>query len=83
MSARPSAPLTRSRHRWLAWRDGIAHAVPARGRLTRTACGLPASDERLTWPERSRCAGCLAALGFLPAGDAVAGATPTPTESEP
>ncbi|MFN8629042.1 MAG: hypothetical protein U0838_01595 [Chloroflexota bacterium] len=51
--------------RWLAWADGVAHAIPARGRVTRTACGLPATDERLSWPERSRCPRCLAALGFL------------------
>ena len=52
--------------RWLAWtRDGVAHAVPARGHVTRTACGLPATDERLAWPERSRCPRCLVALGFL------------------
>ncbi len=51
--------------RWIAGPDGIAHAVPARGRVTRTACGLPATDERLMHPERSRCPRCLAALGFL------------------
>lgn len=54
------------RIRWLAWTSaGEAHAVPARGHYTRTACGLWATDERMTWPELTRCPRCLAALGFL------------------
>jgi hypothetical protein len=56
---------TLTRPRWVAGRDGEAHAVPARGRVTRTTCGLPATDERLSWPERARCPRCLVALGFL------------------
>ena len=54
-----------STYRWMAGPDGVAHAVPAKGRVTRTACALPATDERLTWPERTRCPRCLIALGFL------------------
>jgi hypothetical protein len=53
------------RIRWLAWtREGLAHAVAARGRVTRTACGIPATDERLSWPTRDRCPRCMAALGL-------------------
>lgn len=59
-----SAPSL-SRHRWLAGPSGVACAVPARGRVTRTACGRPATDERLAWPELSRCPRCLAALGLV------------------
>ena len=58
--------MNATRFRWLASKDGEAHAVPARGRWVRTACGLPALDERMAWPERARCPRCLAALGFLP-----------------
>ena len=55
--------------RWLAWgAEGVAHAVPARGRIVRTACGLAASGlaERMSRPERSRCPACQLRLGFLP-----------------
>lgn len=57
--------VTPPRVRWAAGADRVAHAVPARGRWVRTACGLPATDERLTWPEVTRCAKCSAALGML------------------
>ena len=58
--------MTPPRVRWLAGRDGEAHAVPHFAqRGARTACGLPATDERLTWPEVTRCAKCSAALGML------------------
>ncbi len=55
--------------RWWAFRDGIAHAVPARGRVVRSACGRALAGEAMTWPERSRCAQCLARLGLVPAGE--------------
>lgn len=55
-----------STFRWLAFGpSGEAHAVPARGRVTRTACGQPVADnERMTWPTRTRCVKCSIALGF-------------------
>ncbi len=45
--------------RWAAWEDRTAHAVPARVRPVRTACGIPALDERLEWPPERRCEACL------------------------
>lgn len=48
---------------WLAGPDRIAHAVSKTSR-PRTACGVPATEVRLAWPERSRCPRCLRALGF-------------------
>ena len=56
--------MNATRFRWVASKDGVGHAVPARGHVARTACGLPATGERLSWPERARCPRCLAALGF-------------------
>ena len=55
-------------YRWQAGPDREAHAIPARGRVTTTACDRPATDDRLAWPERSRCPRCLATLGLLPLG---------------
>ena len=58
--------MNATRIRWVAFTAaGEAHAVPSRGRWVWTACRLPAVDERMTWPERTRCPRCLAALGFL------------------
>ena len=42
---------------WTADRSGTAHA--RLGRVPRTLCGIPATELRLSWPERSRCALCL------------------------
>jgi len=62
-----SHPMT-GRPRFVAGPDGVAHAVPARGRVTRTACGRSPVDPRLAHPERERCGACLEALGFLGVG---------------
>jgi hypothetical protein len=51
--------------RWVAGPNRIAHAIPGHGRVSRTACGLPATPDRQTWPPASRCAECLRALGVL------------------
>lgn len=45
--------------RWIAEADGVAHATPARGRRTRTLCGISAVDERYARPAAIKCAGCL------------------------
>ncbi len=58
------------RVRWVAsTREGVAHAVPPRGRVTRGACGQPVLPDSMSWPERSRCPRCLAAIGLLPFTD--------------
>jgi hypothetical protein len=44
----------------IAAADGIGHMVPAKGRSSQTACGLPATDERLAWPARAICWTCAA-----------------------
>lgn len=43
---------------WIAERDGVAHAHLARGRATRTLCGLPALDPRFARPAAVRCSEC-------------------------
>lgn len=45
-------------HRWVADRDGIAHAHPERGRAIRTLCRLPAIDEQFARPAIVRCPIC-------------------------
>lgn len=46
-----------TRIRWIAGRDGVAHA--RRPGSARSLCGLPAIDERLAWPERTACPLCV------------------------
>jgi hypothetical protein len=48
----------------LVRRTRIVAAELKSGRVTRTACGIPATDERLSWPTRDRCPRCMAALGL-------------------
>lgn len=43
---------------WVAERDRVAHAHVARGRSTRTLCGLPAKDPRYAYPAAVRCQQC-------------------------
>lgn len=43
---------------WTAGKDGTAHA--ARPGHVRTLCDLRPQDPRWGWPERTRCADCLA-----------------------
>lgn len=52
---RPAPPI------WIADKDGVAHA---RSHLPspRTACGIPAIEERYAWPALGRCATCVAVL---------------------
>ena len=45
---------------WVAEQDRIAHAHIARGRATRTLCGLPAKDPRYAHPAATRCPQCVA-----------------------
>lgn len=46
-------------YRWIAERDGIAHATPDRGRRhVRSLCGAPAGDERLARPAAIKCPEC-------------------------
>lgn len=47
----------RSRIRWLAGRDGIAHG--RRPNAPRTLCNAPAIPERMAWPEVTRCFDCI------------------------
>jgi hypothetical protein len=49
--------------------DRVGHAVRPRGRVTHTACGLPATSEALAWPPRTRCPRCLQVIGLVPFGD--------------
>lgn len=49
--------------KWLAARDGIAHATNGRG--FNAACGKRAVLERLAWPATSRCLACTAALAAV------------------
>lgn len=44
--------------RWIAERDGEAHATPNRGRPIRTLCGRQAVDERYARPPVTRCTRC-------------------------
>ncbi len=52
------------RIRWIADRDGEAHAH-AGTRATRTACGRRALSERHAWPAKRRCEACAAAVAAL------------------
>lgn len=47
---------------WVAEQDRIAHAHVARGRATRTLCGLPPRDPRYAHPAAVRCARCEAVV---------------------
>lgn len=51
--------------KWLAARDGIAHATNGRG--FNAACGKRAVLERLAWPATSRCLACQTALAAVAA----------------
>lgn len=50
----------RSKVRYLAGRDGLAHAQ--RPGQPRTVCGVPAIGEAFAWPERDRCWTCVRML---------------------
>lgn len=52
--------MTRIVVKWLAARDGVAHAVTGRG--FNAACGKRAVLERLAWPATGKCQACVAAL---------------------
>lgn len=54
------------RVRWIAERDGEAHAHVGL-RATRTACDSKALSERHAWPIKSRCATCTGAVAALAA----------------
>jgi hypothetical protein len=56
--------MTRTRIRWSALRDGIAHAH-AHDRDMRTLCGQPAIAERDAWPTFRRCLACRALVEDL------------------
>lgn len=43
---------------WVAGEDGIAHAVPSRGRHVRALCGVLAIDQRWARPAVMRCPDC-------------------------
>jgi hypothetical protein len=49
---------TATRPKWIAGRDGTAHAH--RAGYPRTVCGAPRVDERFAWPRTSRCLRCVA-----------------------
>ncbi len=53
-----------TRIRWIAERDGEAHAHVG-ARATRTACGQRARSEKLAWPAKTRCEACMAAVAAL------------------
>lgn len=53
-----------ARLRWVAERDGVAHAYRRPG-ITRALCGARTILERFAWPEKSRCPGCAEKLGEL------------------
>lgn len=64
-----TATIRTRRPRWTAGDvEGVAHAHHRSA--PRTACGLPAIDERHAWPTRTRCEACVVALGL--AGEATA-----------
>lgn len=46
--------------RWIADRDGVAHAIPTRS--TRARCGAPRIDERFAWPALRTCPTCVAEI---------------------
>lgn len=45
---------------WVAAKDGISHARPARGHALQTLCGRRAVDERYGHPPAIRCDACQA-----------------------
>lgn len=55
---------------WLSEKDGEAHAHVGRGRITRTACGKPAIDERHTWPTQTLHPECVEAVKRITAAAA-------------
>ncbi len=52
-----------TRFHWVPGPDGLAHAVPVRGRA-RAACGKPTSDEVPIRTRLEKCSRCRAVLGF-------------------
>lgn len=45
---------------WIADRDRVAHAHPARSRSVRTLCDRPSVDPRYAYPAAVRCEACQA-----------------------
>lgn len=66
--------------RWVAARDGEAHARIRS--QPRTLCGKIALDERYGWPERSRCETCIR-LALASSADSEATHTRSPSSQTP
>jgi hypothetical protein len=52
---------TAVRVRWIAGRDGMAHAHVS----GRTLCHAPSIAERFAWPTVTRCTACVAAVATI------------------
>ena len=58
--------MTAATVRWIAGKDGIAHAQPSSGH--KTLCGKFGLPDRYAWPTRTRCAVCVARADEQAAG---------------